>query len=211
MGRENISSTPKIEKDVIDYEKGISKLARNYNSFIENVLGTGLISKEDIVRIDAEIENDLRCKRWSGVYVHNSEEANELIHSDLILSENVDTNYEHKEVKGPKDWQWKKTSFLKGKINGKNSDLKKEIFSYKDSSRINDQYKYSGQIDKIELSFEECKSIFELHYEFQKYRMKKIQNLLEERQKEERSRKFLKKKQKIDNKFNEEFSEDNSV
>ena len=44
------------------FEKYASKEARNYNSFIENLLGNGVIDKEDIMRVDAKIESDLMDK-----------------------------------------------------------------------------------------------------------------------------------------------------
>ncbi|MFA6251782.1 MAG: hypothetical protein WC603_04120 [Candidatus Paceibacterota bacterium] len=45
-----------------DFEKYASDEARKYNSFIENLLSKGVINKEDIMRVDAELENSLRDK-----------------------------------------------------------------------------------------------------------------------------------------------------
>jgi hypothetical protein len=52
--------SPRPEKDSQkSYEEYASKEAREYNSFIENLLGKGVINKEDIMRVDAELESSL--------------------------------------------------------------------------------------------------------------------------------------------------------
>lgn len=58
--KEKISFGLESDRSIKNYENDVSKLVRSYNSFVENLLGIGKINKEDIFRIDAQIENQLR-------------------------------------------------------------------------------------------------------------------------------------------------------
>lgn len=203
MKYEQISFGHENDKSIKDYEKNASKLAQSYNTFVENLLGKGLISKEDVIQIDAEMENELRDQM-------SEEEFKSFSESDLALSEKKEVNHDsHKKERiniGPKDYEVKTSSLLSGKLNDQDVEMQREKFEYTPKFGIKDQYKFSGSMDGEKLSPEESKRLFSKYYKFQKDRLNKLENLLKERsynkEREERAEKYRKQENKFEKTFN---------
>lgn len=181
-----------IESDnsIKKYEERASKLAKSYNTFIDNLLGDGFISKEDIIRIDAEIENDFKN---GDAHKYNVEEENieNITNSNLSLSEKYTPFIDKKNnwKSGPyfdlKDYVSKATSVLSGEIDNKDVRIKQEKFIYPSRGRtgpsIGDQYKFTGTLDDKKISEEQAEEIFSQYADFQRWRTAKIGLLIAQR------------------------------
>ncbi len=191
------------------YEEKASKLAGSYNTFIENLLGNGIISKEDVITIDAEMEKDLREGDGWKYDIYN-QDVEDNINSNLTLSEKKDRVFggikKEKNDIGPKDYEVKTTSNLSGEIGGQNIKIERNKFEYPWRSNIENKFKFSGTLDGKQLSQEESKEIFSKYYEFQKKRLDKIENLIEKRKDDKNREKRVIEYQKIKENFEKEFN-----
>lgn len=59
VNQENVKPANERSESVKSYEKSASKTAGGYNTTLENIFNSGLISKEDIIRLDAEVQNEI--------------------------------------------------------------------------------------------------------------------------------------------------------
>lgn len=202
----NVSYGKESDISIKKYEEKASKLAGNYNTFIENLLGNGIISKEDVIMIDAEMEKDLREGDGWKYDIYN-QDVEDNINSNLTLSEKKDRVFggikKEKSDIGPKDYEVKTTSNLSGETGGQNIKIERNKFEYPWRSNIENKFKFNGTLDGKQLSQEESKEIFSKYYKFQKDRLSKIEDLIEKR-KDDKDRE---KRTQAYNKIKKEFAE----
>ena len=145
LGKENDAS-------IKEYEKGAAKEASKRNTGVENLFGKG-IDKEDVMRVDANIENEARDEigKWKGSHMekHAIGRAERIANSDLVFR-----------VFGPG------VAGFVGTINGHKVEIRTPIGR--------DLGSFSGSIDGIELSREEAKKIGDDYYEIAKERSYEI-------------------------------------
>lgn len=185
--KEQISFGPESDKSIKEYEKNASKIASKYNSFFENLLKTGLISKEDVIRVDAEIENKLRDKvkkyeleNESGINTTNDfenssrkDKIKQMSDSDLIFDRKT------KKVISSYDSDNPHVDTLKGKIKGQDVLIKKHWRG--DPHSVMNYSKYEGLLNNKDLPQEEGKKLFEKYIRLQEERVKEIEDLLKYR------------------------------
>lgn len=155
-----------------EYDKSTKELVKQYGgSFFHRLLGAGLITKEEIVKMDADMENEALDKVKANPDDATAKEyLNKLQNSNLIMDTFL--NETGSLFDTPRKYSDIRTK-LEGSINGKNTFiLKSEI--------TKDNESYSGHVDDNKLNQEEAKSIFENYFPIAKERTLKIQEIVKE-------------------------------
>jgi|GEM_PF-2379169 len=170
------------------YEKSVSELVhkcnKSFNSFIENLIGKENISKEDIIRIDAEIQNTFfdKIKHNEGLFaiygnqygqnfekeIENEKKQLDIL-SKSVLDASSEINEEGRVI----------STTMNGKIREKKVLIKRGLD--KDGAWLDE---YNGTLDGKEMSKEEAKQIFETQYALLQERWDKIRELILKRRKE---------------------------
>lgn len=181
-----------VQEKIKAYEKTSSEIARSHNSVIENLLGTGLVSNEDIGRIDAEVENELR----DDIKYHEESKVGDFKHvkelqkkldsfstSNLILKESNHQKESCFLVKNTNIWKKRTDYELIGMINDYQDDLliTRKI---KATNGFKDLVSWKGSLNKRKLTELECCDFFNLYFKQQQKKMWKIETLIEKRKKE---------------------------
>jgi len=176
----------KIEKQRKEYDDYAGRTARKQNTLVENITQSKTATKkEDVIRIDADIEN--RARRLLKVGRMDEIEFKKLVDNSLEYSESTMNT-----VNGPR---WSK---IKGEINGVQVELNVRWGDIKNDGRNNPNApkEYEGKINDKELSDWDAR---ELYYELLKV-MRGRQNELDElkggRIHEKNMKKFMKKEEK---------------
>ncbi len=184
----NIDNT-KVTKD---YEKRASNLAKSYSTFIENLIGKGILDKEDIIRIDAELENEQK---------ENSEFSKKITDQDLVLVKKEKDMGSHSvgvDEHGIKEESIPPlvTEVLKGKINGQDVEI---IHKTQDDYIIKHGHGHintmEGWLNGKKLSEEEASKIYSEYYDLANARMTKIQRLVNKRREEKKVEDWRKKEE----------------
>ncbi len=174
------------------YDQRIGKMVKSYNSFFENLFRTGLVTKEDIMRVDAEMENEQENKvrvekerltrnQFSddSLLVKMEERLLRMKGSDLIETETID---EDLEGTGEHDvytvLHFKKV--LQGNINGQ------EVFfeTINEGKRILDEETWEGAraknfLNGKQLDDQEAKRIYDSYSDIAKERTQKIEEMVQ--------------------------------
>jgi hypothetical protein len=177
--------TTKMRKE---YEDNAQKTARNQNTIIENLAGTKTaITKEDVIEIDAHMENDARTLLKRGKM--SEKEFKNLVTNSLEYSTSKLNAYE-----GPR---WSK---IKGTVNGIDVELKvKWINGGNQYDRNHPSFHpkdYEGEINGKPLSGNDAKKLYEELIDIIDKRQEQIDLLKGERVNEKEMSGFMKNEEK---------------
>ncbi|MFH0891938.1 MAG: hypothetical protein V1867_04110 [Candidatus Falkowbacteria bacterium] len=188
--KQEIMPTPeeikKIDEQRKDYDHYANRTARKQNTLIENLTGSNTATtKEDVIRTDADIENNAR--RLLKIGRMDELQFKKLVDNSLEYSESALNTYH-----GPR---WSK---IKGEVNGVNVVLNVKWGDTVNDGRDNSNApkKYEGKINDKALSDWDAR---ELYYELMKVmnvRQNELDELKGERTHEKFMKKFTKKKEK---------------
>ncbi len=161
-----------IQASQKEYNKNIDSLVKEYGgSFFRRLLGAGLITKEEIVKMDAEIENETIDRSNASPNDENIKEyLNKLRNSNVILNSYV--NEPNSILNYPKPY-----SEIRDRIDGTVDG--KEILVIKSEITKGDA-RYFGTLDNTELKSEEAKKLFDDYYDIAKDRTGKIKQIVKE-------------------------------
>jgi hypothetical protein len=153
MGFETLKtpSAEELKKQRDAYEEQAGKDARNVSTFIENIAGTGL-KKEDVIREDAAMENDLRKKvvdyqgKHSRKFIKSERALREAQSSALIITKDFKeglggSRVVEGEIMGRK-------IKIKNSRNGFSGSVDGERISPEHAQEIYDKYCLSSSVDE---------------------------------------------------------------
>ena len=146
---EKISLREKNDKSIETYEKNVSKLPRKFNSLFESVLGKG-IKKEDIIRLDAEMENELidrveelKKKNDTEGLSKAKEELDKFRNSNLIIDVKV-------KMGGLGGMGYSVTRKIEGTIKGEEASIKELQFNSGEVTKS--RFEYKGTVNGKEVN-----------------------------------------------------------
>lgn len=187
----------------VEYEYSANKLAKKYNSYFENFFNTGLISKEDIIRVDAQMESEQMDKiaaEKKRLEQSSSQDRTELekmekrlerlSKSDLIQIMSQDT----KDMGGDELTRITKTTnyeTLKGKINGQEFFYEKQQLAPGKSvfgKDIDTTPTITAYLNDRELPASEAEKIYTDYSDIAKERTERIEKMVKEKKEQKDSK-----------------------
>lgn len=179
-----------IEDSRKKYQKDASREASGSSGFIDKLRGIG-VTAEDITKIDADIENELRdIKATRPELKDHFVEQLEMLHKSMLLIKDRPIIMHNGETSPTYDVRQ-----LVGEINGKKINIKfhfkrtkKEtpnvIQNWEDVKRPGEGSEYEGTIDGEKISKEDAKQIAYKYGYIAEERTSAIQHLIDEKREE---------------------------